>query len=80
MNDAELKKRAFSVTGKKVVNHIKANFEFENGKIIKHNDHFNFYTWAKQALGFTGVLLGWTPFLKNKIRSTAANNLKALMN
>lgn len=69
----------FSSTGKKVINKIDANFEFENGKIVKHTDDFNFYTWAKQALGTTGLLLGWTGFLKNKIQTTAMANLEKFM-
>ena len=58
----------FSATGKKVINRIDAVFEIENGKIIKHTDNFNFYTWAKQALGPTGFLLGWTSFLNKKFQ------------
>ncbi|MFA4867277.1 MAG: nuclear transport factor 2 family protein [Pedobacter sp.] len=69
----------FSATGKKVHNHINASFLIENGKIIKHTDHFSFYLWASQALGLTGILLGWTSFLKNKIRSTAKKNLQRYM-
>lgn len=69
----------FSTTGKKVVNHIHATFIIENGKIVKHTDHFSFYKWSSQALGLTGILLGWTPFLRNKIRSKAKNNLKIYM-
>ncbi|RZK92200.1 MAG: nuclear transport factor 2 family protein [Pedobacter sp.] len=69
----------FSATGKNVINKIDANFEFENGKIVKHIDDFNFYTWAKQALGTTGLLLGWTGFLKNKIQTTAMANLQKFM-
>jgi limonene-1,2-epoxide hydrolase len=69
----------FSLTKRKVTNYIKAEFEFENGKIVKHKDTFNFYNWAKQALGFTGLLLGWTSFLKNKVQQTASNNLKKFM-
>ncbi|RZJ77675.1 MAG: nuclear transport factor 2 family protein [Flavobacterium sp.] len=69
----------FSSTGNKVVNRIDATFEFENGKIVKHTDNFNFYTWAKQALGFTGLLLGWTGFLKKKIQTTALANLNQFM-
>lgn len=69
----------FSSTGKKVINKIDASFEFENGKIVKHSDDFNFYTWAKQALGTTGLLLGWTGFLKNKIQTTAMQNLEKFM-
>src|ERR1700741_3581091 len=44
----------FSRTGKKVINKIKANFTFENGKIVSHHDQFNFHKWASQALGATG--------------------------
>jgi ketosteroid isomerase-like protein len=69
----------FSRTGNKVINRIKAGFVFENGKIIKHTDHFDFYAWAKQSLGKTGLLLGWTPFLKNKIKATAIRNLDEFM-
>ncbi len=70
----------FSKTGNKVINRIDAQFIFENGKIIKHIDSFSFYTWSKQALGFTGFLLGWTPFLKNKIRNIAGKSLQDFMN
>lgn len=65
----------FSATGRRVINHIDASFEFENGKIIKHTDHFNFHTWAKQALGLTGLLLGRTSFLQQKISKQAMKNL-----
>jgi hypothetical protein len=70
----------FSVTGNKIENHIKASFEFENGKIVKHTDSFSFYRWAKQALGLTGLFLGWTTFIKNKIRKAAVRNLENYMN
>lgn len=69
----------FSKTGNKVHNQIKASFMIENGKIVRHTDHFNFYKWASQALGITGKLLGWTSFLRNKISSTARKNLETFM-
>lgn len=69
----------FSQTGKKVENRIKADFEFADGKIIKHLDSFDFYKWSSQALGLPGVLLGWTPFLKNKVRNTAMKSLTDFM-
>lgn len=69
----------FSQTGKKVENRIKANFEFENGKIVKHIDTFDFYKWASQALGLSGTLLGWTSFLKNKVRQSAMKSLTEFM-
>lgn len=69
----------FSATGNKVINRIKASFIIENNKIISHKDQFNFYTWARQALGLTGILLGWTGFLKKKIRTKARKNLEKYM-
>src|SRR5436190_12006982 len=41
----------FTSTGRKVHNVIDANFEFKDGKIYRHNDHFNFWKWSKMALG-----------------------------
>lgn len=57
----------FSKTKRKVHNVISAEFEFKDGKIIKHTDYFNLRTWAQQALGFKGYLLGGTLFFKNKL-------------
>lgn len=68
-----------SVTGRFVVNRIDASFEFQNGKIIRHTDHFNFYLWARQAFGPIGILIGWTPFFKNKVRKTARARLDAFI-
>lgn len=70
---------SFSATGRKVVNRVHARFLIENGKIVQHTDHFDFYRWARQALGITGLLLGWTPFLKKKIRKSALQNLQDFM-
>jgi limonene-1,2-epoxide hydrolase len=69
----------FTATGRKVTNRINANFEIENGKIVKHTDSFNFYAWVKQAFGITGILLGNTSFFKNKVHKTAMQNLKAFI-
>lgn len=62
----------FSATGRKVLNRIDAEFELEGGKIIRHTDRFDLYTWARQALGPVGLLLGWTPMVRNKIQRNAA--------
>jgi len=58
----------FSRTGRRVVNRVHAQFGFKEGKIVRHTDTFNAWKWAGQALGLSGYLLGWTPFMKNKIR------------
>lgn len=59
----------FSKTGRQVHNIIKAEFEFKDGLIIKHTDHFNLHRWAGQAMGFSGQLLGWTGFFKKKLNA-----------
>lgn len=65
----------FSRTGRKVHNIIQAKFEFKDGKIIRHTDHFNLWRWSSMALGVPGVLLGWTPLIRNKVRSSARKGL-----
>ena len=67
---------SFSKTGRKVHNIIHARFEFSEGKIIKHNDSFDLWKWAGMALGTSGKLLGWTPFIQSKIRSGARKSLE----
>jgi len=69
-------KYSFSQTGRFVHNIIDAEFEFKDGKIIHHIDHFDFWRWSRQSLGMPGLLLGWSSFLKKKV-STMAN--KALV-
>src|SRR4051812_5121704 len=54
----------FTLTQRKVTNHIYTNFKFENNKIVAHTDAFDFWRWSRQAFGLTGLLLGWTPYFK----------------
>lgn len=65
----------YSATNRQVVNRIKAAFEFKDGKIIKHKDDFNLWSWTKQALGTSGYLLGWSGFMKKKIQKMANSGL-----
>ncbi len=58
----------FSKTGRKIHNIVHAEFRFKEGKIISHKDTFDLYKWSKQALGSKGLILGWTPFFKNKLQ------------
>jgi len=69
----------FSATGRMVHNIIDAEFRFKGGLIISHKDHFDFWRWSKQALGTPGAFLGWSSFLKKKVRRQAAVNLAAFM-
>ena len=69
----------FSATGRKVHNIIDAEFQFREGLIVMHRDRFDFWRWSRQALGVPGLLLGWSPVLRNKVRAQAARNLAAFV-
>lgn len=61
---------SYGAKNRGVVNNVAAQFEFRDGKIVKHTDDFNLWKWSKQALGASGYLLGWSGFMKNKIQKT----------
>jgi ketosteroid isomerase-like protein len=69
----------FSKTEKKVINKIKANMRFADGKIVEHSDAFSLHKWSSQALGFSGWLLGWNSFFQRKIKNGAKRNLMKFM-
>jgi ketosteroid isomerase-like protein len=65
----------FTQTGRRVVNDIRASFRFADGLIVEHHDHFDWWRWARQALGPTGLLLGWNPLFHNAARNKARATL-----
>jgi len=68
----------FTATGRLVHNVIDAGFEFDgDGLILRHVDRFDFWRWSRQALGAPGLLLGWMPWFRSKVRATAAAQLRA---
>ena len=69
----------FSQTGRPVVNHIRAEFEFRDGKIFRHTDTFDLGKWARQALGFKGWLVSIFPPLQRKLQKTARRSLEKWM-
>jgi ketosteroid isomerase-like protein len=65
----------FSRTGRPVHNRITATLRVEDNLIRAHRDHFNFWAWARQAFGPAGLLLGWTPWFRAKVRAEALSAL-----
>jgi ketosteroid isomerase-like protein len=65
----------FAQTGRPVVNDVRASFRFGAGLIVQHRDEFDFHRWARQALGLSGRLLGWTPVVRNAVRRRAQASL-----
>ncbi len=66
----------FSTTNRKVNNVIDAAFTFEDGLIRTHVDTFDFWAWSRMALGPTGLVLGWSSFLRDKVQGTAGGQLR----
>jgi ketosteroid isomerase-like protein len=69
----------FSQTGRPILNDIESRFRFEDGLIVEQRDRFNFYEWARQALGPPGLLLGWTPIIRAAVRRRARGSLDEFM-
>ena len=67
---------AFPKTGRRVHNKISASFDFRDGKIAGHRDHFDLYRWTRMALGPVGTVLGWTPIVQGQVRKQAAAQLR----
>lgn len=65
----------FSRTGRPVRNCITATLQVEGGLIRTHQDRFSFWAWSRQAFGPSGLLLGWTPWFRAKVRAEALRAL-----
>lgn len=68
----------FGQTGRPVVNDVHSELKFSSeGLIARQEDTFDFWRWARQALGRSGVFLGWTPVLQHSVRDRARARLEA---
>lgn len=69
----------FGKAKRKVTNHVTSQFEMANGLVVRQVDNFNLFSWAKQALGAKGVMLGWTTFFRNQLQKKSRTMLKKYM-
>lgn len=69
----------FSKTGKKIINSIQAEFEFKEGKIIKHTDSFNLNKWFLNAFGWKGYLFIAIPFFQFKFKKKVRQTLESFI-
>ena len=69
----------FSRTSRPVHNIITSEIAFKDGLIHRQRDRFDFWRWSRQALGASGLLLGWTPLVRNKVRAFASASLRKAM-
>ena len=65
----------FGQTGRLVTNRVHSTFRFADGLIVEQHDTFDFHRWSRQALGTSGLLLGWTPFLRRTVQGKARAGL-----
>ena len=65
----------FPENNRRVVNKVRANMRFSEGKIIEHSDAFSIHQWSKQAMGLSGELLGWNSFFQRHIKNRAKKKL-----
>ncbi len=59
---------SFGERKRPVLNRVNASFEFKDGKIIKHTDHYSLKRWASQAMGWKGKVMGGSTYFKKKLQ------------
>ncbi len=69
----------FSRTGRRVHNSVRSTFHLREGLIVRQQDRFSFWRWSAQALGPAGLLLGWSPWVRNRVRGSARAALRKAM-
>lgn len=70
----------FGPRNRKVHNSVDAKFDFDDeGLILRHRDRFDFWRWSRQALGVQGLLLGWSPRVRERVRLQAGQQLQRYM-
>lgn len=70
----------FSVTGRKINNHIQVNFVIKDGLIYRHTDTFDLHKWLYMAFGFKGLLIAYIPPFKNKFKAGIQKTLQQFKN
>ncbi len=66
----------FSKNGRKIHNIIDAKFKFQDNLIIWHQDNFDIHSWASQAFGFMGKLIGGSEYFQKGLQKKTLKMLK----
>jgi ketosteroid isomerase-like protein len=69
----------FGKKSRPVHNVIDATFVFRENLMVQHDDVFDLWKWTRMALGPTGTLLGWTPWLHSVVKKDARRGLDAFI-
>lgn len=70
----------FGATGRSVHNVVQSELKLRGNRIVSHVDDFDFWRWSRQALGPAGWALGWTPWIREKVRAQAGGALEQFLN
>ena len=65
----------FGTTGRRVRNEVSSSFELKDGLIVRQVDRFSFARWSRQALGPMGLVFGWVPLFRRRVRMLANGQL-----
>ena len=65
----------FAKTGRRVRNQVRTHLHLKDGRVVRQVDSFSLWRWSAMALGPAGWLLGWTIFVRGKIRDDARAQL-----
>ena len=69
----------FSATGRKVENRVVSRLRVRDGRVVAQRDEFDFYGWARQALGPIGLAIGWSGFFQRAFQRKARAALRAYL-
>jgi len=61
---------------RRVHNFVTSTFALKDGLILRQDDEFDFWRWSRQALGLPGMLLGWSTWLRDKVRDKGMARLR----
>lgn len=66
---------SFGPARRRIRNRITSRFTFEDGLIRSQVDEFDLYAWIRQAVGWSGLVIGWTKNAKSKVKDIGEDNL-----
>ena len=67
---------SFGPAERKVHNRVHTRLEIIDGTILDHVDGFDLWRWTRMALGVPGLLTGWSPYTRNRVRKMAERSLE----
>jgi ketosteroid isomerase-like protein len=71
----------YRYSGTRKVHHkVLSTLSFWDGLIVRHVDGFDFYPWARQALGPLGLLMGWNAKFRASVQVAADKQLRVFSN